>query len=342
MYMNEIVSVIIPNYNGVDTIRRCIDSVQNQSYKNIEIIVIDSKSTDNSVEIIKRGYSNVVLIENPYNAGWGIACNVGIRKAKGDYYLILNNDAWMSPDCARELLKGISRDEKYGACASKILLGENNSILDVAGGLLIFKDGLSVGRGHLELSEEYNKEEEVFCANDCCCLFRKEMFDDIGFYDDDFFIYADETDIGWKAQLTGWKCVYNPKAIAYHGHVNTEERYSSDFKAFYVERNRLFITFKYFPWFLIFVGYGYSFLRYSYQVYYAYKYKGATGKYIQNNSLSEGFLILLKAHIAAYSKFPRMLKKRMAIMKKKKISNSEIYGFFNKFGVSIKDIAQYG
>ena len=73
MYMNEIVSVIIPNYNGVDTIRRCIDSVQNQSYKNIEIIVIDSKSTDNSVEIIKRGYSNVVLIENTYNAGWGIA-----------------------------------------------------------------------------------------------------------------------------------------------------------------------------------------------------------------------------------------------------------------------------
>jgi hypothetical protein len=94
--------------------------------------------------------------------------------------------------------------------------------------------------------------------------------------------------------------------------------------------------------FLIFVGHGYSFLRYSYQVYYAYKNKGATGKYIQNNSLFKGFLMLLKAHIAAYSKFPRMLKKRMAIMKKKKISNSEIYGLFNKFGASIKDIAQYG
>ena len=117
MYMNEIVSVIIPNYNGVDTIRRCIDSVQNQSYKNIEIIVIDSKSTDNSVEIIKRGYSNVVLIENPYNAGWGIACNIGIREAKTDFVLILNPDVVLERNALEEIFLASSQLSNFSIIA---------------------------------------------------------------------------------------------------------------------------------------------------------------------------------------------------------------------------------
>ena len=190
--------------------------------------------------------------------------------------MMLNNDTRLEPDCIEELITSIEKNERYGACASKIFLELEDDVLDVAG-IAVCLDGLAIGRGRLESGDKFNDEEEVFFASDCACLYKKEMLDDIGLteevYDEDFFAYADETDMGWRAQLAGWKCIYNPKAVVYHYHSASSGTYSA-FKAFLVERNRIWVAIKSLPVTFLVLGIFYTLLRYSYQAIGAFTGKG--------------------------------------------------------------------
>ena len=112
---------------------------------------------------------------------------------------------------------------------------------------MVCPDGLSIGRGRLEKGDRYDEEVEVFFASDCACLYRREMLEDIGLYDEDFFAYADETDMGWRARLAGWKCIYNPKAIVYHCHSASCRGNTLLLKPSLVERNRIWVAIKNFP-----------------------------------------------------------------------------------------------
>jgi len=247
--MLPLVSVVIPNWNGKEYLRDCIASLREQTHNNLEIIVVDNASTDDSVEYLRKNFPETKVIKHSKNFGFGAANNTGIRVAQGKYIMMLNNDTRLEPKCVEELRKSIDKDEKFGACASKILLEHEGNLVDVAG-IVVCLDGLSIGRGRLESSDKFNNEEEVFFASDCACLYRKEMLEDIGLtneiYDEDFFAYADETDMGWRAQLAGWKCIYNPKAVVHHLHSASSSNYSS-FKAFLVERNRIWVAVKSFP-----------------------------------------------------------------------------------------------
>jgi GT2 family glycosyltransferase len=339
--MLPLVSVVIPNWNGKKYLETCITSLLNQSYDNIEIIVVDNASTDDSVEYLQKNFPQVKVIRHNQNMGFGAANNAGIRLAQGNYMMMLNNDTRLEPNCIEELKKSIEKDRKYGACASKILLEKENNLLDVAG-IDVCLDGLAIGRGRLESGDQFNKEEEVFFASDCACLYKKEMLDDIGLtneiYDEDFFAYADETDMGWRAQLAGWKCIYNPQAVVYHLHSASSSSYSP-FKAFLVERNRIWVAVKNLPVHLIVLGIFYTMLRYYYQAIGALTGKGAAGKFTKEASKFKLICVLLKANISAFLGLPKMLKKRREIMKKKRISNRDISVLLKKFGISAKKIA---
>ena len=223
---------MVLNWNGSQVIEKCLTSIEGQTYHPLEIILVDNASTDGSVELIKNNFPNVKLIVNESNLGFGGGNNVGIRASQGRYIMILNNDTRLDPKCIEELKRCIEKDERFGACASKILLEDENNLIDAAG-IVIYPDGLSIGRGRLERGDRYNEETEVFAGSGCACLYRREMLEDIGLYDEDFFAYADETDMGWRARLAGWKCIYNPKAVVYHCHSATAGKYSP-FKAFHV------------------------------------------------------------------------------------------------------------
>jgi GT2 family glycosyltransferase len=168
------------------------------------------------------------------------------------------------------------------------------------------------------------------------------MLDDIGLtkeiYDEDFFAYADETDMGWRAQLAGWKCIYNPQAVVYHLHSASSSNYSS-FKAFLVERNRIWVAVKSFPVSLLILGIFYTMLRYFYQALGALTGKGAAGKFTKEVNKLDLIKILIKANISAFSGLPKMLKKRREIMKNKRISNRELYTLLKRFGISARKIA---
>ncbi|OGP86338.1 MAG: hypothetical protein A2Z08_04115, partial [Deltaproteobacteria bacterium RBG_16_54_11] len=262
---SPLISVVVLNWNGVHCVEGCLVSLQAQSYHPLEIIVVDNASTDKSVDFIRMNFPEVKMILNKRNLGFAGGNNIGIKASRGRYIMILNNDARLDPDCIKELKRSIEKDKRYGASASKILLNGKETLLDAAG-ISIYRDGLSIGRGRLERADQYNMEGEVFFASGCACLFRKEMLDDIGLFDEDFFAYADDTDMGWRARLAGWRCIYNPKAIVYHLHSASSSAYSP-LKVFLVERNRISVAIKYFPFHLLIYGLFYTLGRYFYQAY---------------------------------------------------------------------------
>jgi len=334
------VLVVIPNYNGGELVLDCIRSVKNQSYSPVEIVIVDNDSEDGSFESIKRDFPDIVAIESGYNAGWGIACNIGMRAAASDYICLLNNDAVMDKDCLAEMVKAIESDAKYGSCASRIMLADATETVEVCG-LVIYPDGSSCGRGRLGPAGPYMQPGEVFCANDCCCLYRREMIDDIGDYDPDFFIYCDETEMGWRHQLAGWKCIYTPHAVAYHAHSRSAGSYSA-FKAFYVERNRIFIVMKYFTGLQILLSLYYSVARYLTQVYYATVQKrGALAYYRQKHSLAAGLGILIRAHAAALAKLPVMWRRRRSLKKIRRLNGAQVRQLAERFRISVRDMATY-
>lgn len=333
------VAVVIVNYNGGNALLRNLDSMRQQSYRVSEIVVVDNQSTDGSLKKAREQFPNVTFIENSYNAGWGVGCNVGIQATKSEFIALANNDAYLDPRCIEKMVHAIQLRPDYGSCASRILLWDDPKTLEAAG-VSIYRDGSSVGRGRLQPAEKYNKIEEVFCACDCCCLYRREMLDQIGLYDPDFFIYCDETDIGWRHQLAGWKCIYTPQAIAYHVHSRSAGSYSN-FKAYYVERNRIFLCIKWFPVSDLIASIFFAAYRYMLQVWLSYRGKGALAEYRKSNSLSQGFKILLKAHWEALRKAPCMLQRRREFMPIRRLSNRELSDLFERYGITAHNMAEY-
>jgi GT2 family glycosyltransferase len=225
-----LISVVVLNWNGMTVLDRCLGSLEHQTYSSLEIIVVDNASTDGSAEWVRAKFPNVRLIVNERNLGFGGGNNIGIRAVSGRYIMMLNNDTRLDSQCIEELKRTIEKDERYGACASKILLEYEEDLIDAAG-IVVCPDGLSIGRGRLEKGDRYDEEVEVFFASDCACLYRKEMLDDIGLYDEDFFAYAEDTDLGWRARLAGWKAYYVPEAIVYYHYSKKFGTYST-LKAF--------------------------------------------------------------------------------------------------------------
>jgi len=338
-YVSGLVSVIIVNYNGGDDVLKCIDSVKEQSYTNYEIIIIDNDSKDNSLNLIRSKYENVKIIETGYNAGWGIGCNIGIAESKGEFISVVNNDAYLDNMCIEEMVKSIILKNDYGSCACKILLSDDTERIEVVG-LCIYKDGMAISRGRHENKIKYDNSEEVFCASDCVCLYRREMLNEIGLYDTDFFMYANDSDIGWRQQLYGWKCIYNPASLAYHAHSKSAGNYS-DFKAFHVERNRIFVAFKYFPLFDFMISFYYSFYRYLLQLLLIKSNKGSLSKYKEESSLVNGLGILIKAYFSFFKAIPLMYKKRRYYFSRCKITRRTVTNIFKLYGVSAKVIASY-
>lgn len=336
---SEAISVIIVNYNGGDHVLECIRSLQRQTYQDHRVIVVDNQSADGSVDDIRTHFPKVTIIENNANLGWGIGCNVGIEAGISQYVALVNNDAYLEENCLAEMIKAIEIRQDYGACASKILLWDQPDKIEVAG-LVIVRDGSSIGRGRLQPAKSYDKIEEVFCANDCCCLYRREMLDKIGLYDPDFFLYADETDMGWRHQLAGWKCIYTPRAIAYHAHSKSAGSYS-DLKGYLVERNRIYLCLKYFPVRKLITSFSYAIFRYLYQLSFSNKGQGALARYREHSSLCRGLIILIKAHFDALRKAPVMLRRRWTYRRRYHWTHKQVEDLIKKYSVTIREAAFY-
>jgi GT2 family glycosyltransferase len=210
-----LVSVIIPNWNGAAHLPTCLGALRAQTFRDVEVIVVDNASTDDSAELLGREYPEAQVIRLDRNYGFTGACNTGLRAAQGEFLILLNNDTEAAPDWLAEVVAAFERHSEAGMVASKMLLFDRRDILHTAGD--VFKtDGTPGNRGVWEEDRGQFTEGPVFSANGGSAAYRKAMLDQIGPLDEDFFFSCEDVDLAWRAQLAGWHCVYAPRAVVYH------------------------------------------------------------------------------------------------------------------------------
>ncbi len=334
-----LISIIIPNWNGKHFLVECMDSLKEQTFHDFETILVDNGSTDGSAEIVEKRYGDFIgIIRNKKNLGFTGGNNIGIQAAKGKYIVLLNNDTWVEPNWLEELSKATHLSPPIGMWASKVYSYYRRNQIEAVGEL-IYWDGLSRARGQYEQDHgQYNAMEEILFPPGCGAMFRKCLFDGIGLFDEDFFAYADDAEIGIRARLAGWKCVYVPKAILYHKNSGSTGRYSP-FKAFYVERNRFWITLKYFPLPLLLLSIFFTFYRFALQAYGALSHRGAAGKFTRDYSPLRLIVILLRAYGSGFRYLPRIWKKRKRLRPLRRVSYGEIFSWFKRFGINAREIS---
>ena len=334
-----LVSVIIPNWNGKKFLAECIDSLKAQTFNDFETILVDNGSTDGSQEFVAGRYGDSIrVIRSSKNLGYTGGNNIGIRSARGRYIVLLNNDTKVEPTWLEELVKGIGPDPRVGMWASKIYSYFRKNQIEAVGEL-IYWDGLNRARGQYEQDRgQYEKVEEIFFPPGCGGMFRKAVFEEIGLFDEDFFAYGDDAEIGIRARLAGWSCYYIPKAILYHKNSGSTGQYSP-FKAFYVERNRFWITIKYFPLPLLALSPFFTFYRFAFQAYGALTHQGAAGKFTKIYSPGRLILILLRAYVSGFAHLPQMWRKRNELRPLRKIAYGEMFRWFKRFGIGAREIA---
>lgn len=331
--------MVIVNWNGKHLLGECLDSLLAQNVSGVEIILVDNGSQDGSVEFVHEHYQSVRVLNLPENLGFAGGNNAGIRIASGKYIALLNNDTKADPSWLLNLLtEAETNPSTVGMWACKILSYDNPSVIDNVG-LLLYPDGLGRGKGRLETDRgQFDQKGEVFFPSGCAGLYRREMLDEIGFFDEEFFAYADDVDLGLRARLAGWGCVYVPAAKVYHKYSSSSSAYSP-FKAFLVERNRIWVLLKYFPMEMILISPLVTLTRLLIHLYGALTGKGASGRFSKQNSVFRAVAILLKAWCSAFTALPNIIVKRYVFSKIRRISRRELYRLFCEFRISAYEIA---
>lgn len=334
-----LVSAVVVNWNGIAHLPPCLASLASQSYANLEIIVVDNGSTDGSLDFVKAECgSRVQLIECATNLGFAAGNNLGIRSGKGAYLALLNNDAVADAGWVGALVRAAEADARIGMCASKIYLHGMPGVLDSAG-LLLSRDGVGRGRGRLETDRaEFAREEDVLVPSACAALYRRAMLDEIGLFDEDFFAYCEDSDLGLRGRLAGWRCRYVPDAVVFHKYSGSTASYSS-FKAFHVERNRVWVVVKCFPPRLLAASVLYTVARYLAQAYGALSGRGAAGRMAEGTPAWRMVGIVVRAWGAALRRLPAMLRKRRRVEALRKVTRREVGGWFKTHCLPIAELA---
>jgi GT2 family glycosyltransferase len=331
--------VVIVNWNGKHLLGECLDSLLAQSVGGVEIILVDNGSHDGSAGYVLERYRDVRVVSLTENIGFAGGNNAGIRVASGKYIALLNNDTKVDPNWLTNLLKEAEASPSIvGMWASKILSYDNPDVIDNVG-LIMYPDGLGRGKGRLEKDEgQYDQRQEAFFPSGCAGLYRREMLDEIGLFDEEFFAYADDVDLGLRARLAGWQCIYVPSAKVYHKYSASSSAHSP-FKAFLVERNRIWVLLKYYPIEMIVISPFVTLTRLLVHLYGSLTGKGASGRFTEQNSVLKAVAILLKAWYSALSALPDIIRQRRAFSKLRRIGRRELYRLFREFRISAYEIA---
>ena len=177
--------------------------------------MVDNASTDASQQMLARDFPEVKLIQLDKNYGFTGACNAGLRAGQSEILILLNNDTEVAAEWLEEILAAFARHDQAGSVASKMLLFDRRTIFHTAGDFFRV-DGTPGNRGVWEEDRGQFAEGPVFSANGGSAAYRRAMLDDVGLLDESFYFSLEDVDLGWRAQLRGWPCIYAPKAVVYH------------------------------------------------------------------------------------------------------------------------------
>ena len=313
------ISVVIPNYNGESHLKECLESLYRQSYKDFKIYLVDNNSSDNSVAFTKRNFPDVEVLSLDSNTGFAKAVNTGIKNSldneKIEYIVLLNNDIKCDINFLNELLSGF-KTKNTGSVTCKMLNYYNRDIIDDAGDF-IKKKGSPYARGHSEKDiGQYDTEEFIWGACAGAAVYKREVFDKVGFFDEDFFAYYEDVDFNFRMQLAGYKCYYNPKAVCFHKRGETFKDKTGletmlcekNLVALRIKNYPINILLKWIPYFLVVrIRRYYGFIRnYSYKVFWS----------------------AVKGYLKGLTEIPKSLAKRRKIQRQMKVTPEYIESIF--------------
>ena len=238
------VSVIVVNWNRARLLQECLCALSRQSYSNFEIILVDNGSSDDSVSLVKENFPAVKVVELAENRGFTGGNSAGLEVANGDFIALVNNDARTDRDWLKKLLQPMLADPSVGICASKLII-DGTEVIDSAGNGLT-TGGVGFNRGLGTDMQHFSVSELVFGACGAAALYRRSMLAKIGFFDEEFFLYDEDIDLSFRAQLAGWKCKYVSDAVAHHKGNESSERLS-DLHVYYHTRNLELVWMKNMP-----------------------------------------------------------------------------------------------
>lgn len=303
--------IIIPTWNNANMIHQCLGCLAQQTIQDFEIIIIDNASSDGSIKNLREKWLNLTIqIEKlDKNKGYAIANNIGARLAHGKWLALLNADAFPEPDWLEKLLKAAKESQEFSVFASRQLQANSPELLDGAGDAY-HMTGLAWRQHYNQPAKDYgHQSEEVFSVCPTAALYSREEFLKVGGFDEDYFSYFEDVDLGFRLRLSGAKCLYVPEAVVHHvGSASTGKR--SDFSVYYGYRNMIWTFIKNMPspLFWVFLPLHVSAI-FFFAVYLTLRGQGK---------------VIWKAIFDAIGGLPKMIEKRKSIQKNKKIKAGEL------------------
>jgi GT2 family glycosyltransferase len=219
-----VVSVVIPTWNGRRYLDVVLPSLREQTYGDFRVVVVDNGSSDGTAAYVREQYPEVVLVELAANEGFAAAVNRGIAASDGEHVAVVNNDLELDPRWLECMVAALRDHPEAGSATGKMLFYDRRDVIDGAGDFTSWY-AVSAPRGRGETDRgQYDAAEPVFSACGGAALYRRAALDAVGVFDEDFFAYAEDVDWGFRAQLAGWTCRYEPAAVAFHMGARTSAR----------------------------------------------------------------------------------------------------------------------
>jgi GT2 family glycosyltransferase len=344
-YRSGTVAVVIVTWNRRELLRSCLQSLTRQQLNQpFEVVVVDNGSSDGSPEMVLEEFAEhpafrLKLVRNLENRGFCAANTQGFEASNSELVALLNNDAEAEPDWLRALTGAFEENREVGMAASKILVYEDPRRIDKAGHL-IYPDGQNRGRGTGEIDAgQYDCVEEVLWPDGCAAMYRREMLDQIGGFDEDFFAYADDAELGLRARIAGWSCLYIPRAVVRH-HRGATLGVRSSRRLQLIERNRVLLAFKLFPWSLLWLNGVYYLTRLAASLWAAVRNRGEVAQFPGIRGKVRASLALLTGDFQALRMLPKMLAKRRHVNQIRKLSPREVRKLILRYRIPLKQLTE--
>jgi GT2 family glycosyltransferase len=235
--------VIIASHTGRQHLQRCLPALLADDYPRFRVIVVDNASTDGTAEFVEQEYPSVKVIRNESNFGFGRASNVGAAHAPGEYLAFLNQDAVVAPGWLASSVVALEGQPEAALATPQILVLAHPDSINACGNQSHYT-GLSFCRGAGQPAGSFTKLEKVNAVSGAAFVMRKDVFEQLGGFDEDFFMYMEDIDLSWRARLAGYSCLYVPDATVYHDYALT----FGPRKTYYQERNRWLMLLKILRW----------------------------------------------------------------------------------------------
>ncbi|BDV41763.1 glycosyl transferase [Geotalea uraniireducens] len=241
-----LVSVIVLTWNGIRFLSGCLGALADQTFRGFEVVLVDNGSDDGSARYVQEEFPWVRVVDLPKNLGFAEGNNRGLAAAQGELIVTLNNDTLAEPDFLAELVVAAERCPDAGMIAALLVNFYDPERIDAAG-IAPGADGIGYCLGHgAPVGRPWDEPRDVFGPSAGAALYRREMIDEIGFFDADFFAYGEDFDLAWRGQLGGWRCMTAPRAVVRHVHSATSGT-GSPFTIYHIHRNKWYVLLKDWP-----------------------------------------------------------------------------------------------